>query len=259
MMVDERVIAGAGSLITYGTMRPRLRGRAGGEFVAIGDEETAVDPVREDGRRRFLTVMAVVTVISLVGFGVVEWINPPFLAEESWTSGDAAPWVAVVGVALLVGDVLLPVPSSVVMIFLGGVLGLPIGALLSWLATAGSGLLAFAIGRRMGRRARAPEGLERRLRSHGVLVVAVTRPVPVLAETTAVAAGMVPAMTWRRMVIGTLAGTAPPAVLFAAAGAFAHGTSGALLIGVCLLIDIGVWYGERVYSRRRAARATLGG
>ena len=222
--------------------------------MAIGDEKAAVSTVPEDGRRRFLTVMAVVTVISLVGFGIVEWIDPPFLSEDVWTSGEAAPWVAVVGFVLLLADVILPVPSSVVMMFLGGVVGFPAGVALSWLATTASGLLAFGIGRRIGRRARPPEGLERRLRSHGVLVVAVTRPVPVLAETTAVAAGMVPAMTWRRMTIGTVAGTAPPAVIFAAAGAFAHGTSGVLLIAVCLLIDIAVWYAERAH-RRRAARA----
>lgn len=209
----------------------------------------------EDGRRRFLTVMAVVTVISLLGFGIVEWIDPPFLAEEVWTRGDAAPWVAAVGVGLLLADLLLPVPSSVVMIFLGNVLGFPAGFALSWLATAASTLLAFAIGRRMGRRARAPQGLERRLASHGVLVVALTRPVPVLAETTAVAAGMVPSMTWRQMAIGTAAGTAPPAVLFAAAGAYAHGTSGVLLVVACLLLDIIVWQAERLHRRRGARTA----
>jgi uncharacterized membrane protein YdjX (TVP38/TMEM64 family) len=213
--------------------------------VAGADEE-------KDGRRRLITVMVVVTVISLVGFAIVEWIDPPFLAEDVWMSGEARPWVALVGVGLLLADLVLPVPSSVVMIFLGRVLGFPAGAALSWLATIASALVAFAIGRRM-RRGSVPESLDRRLRAHGVLVVAITRPVPVLAETTAVAAGMVPAMTWRRMLIGTVAGTAPPALVFAAAGAWAHGTSGALLIGACLLIDIAVWYVERTYRRRREA------
>ena len=140
-----------------------------------------------------------------------------------------------------------------VMIFLGGVLGFPAGAALSWLATAASSLIAFAVGRRMGRRARPPRGLEQRLVSHGVLVVALTRPVPVLAETTAVAAGMVPAITWRRMTIGAVAGTAPPAVLFAAAGAYARGTSGVLLVAACLLLDIVVWQAERLHRRRAGA------
>lgn len=221
--------------------------------MAIDDEQLTPSRVDDGGRRRFLTVMAAVTVISLVGFGVVEWIDPPFLAEEVWTSGAAAPWVAAVGVVLLLADVLLPVPSSVVMIFLGAAVGFPAGATLSWLATTASAGLAFAIGRRM-RRARPPAALERRLRSHGVLVIAVTRPVPVLAETTAVAAGMVPSLTWRRMLVGSLAGTLPPALLFAAAGAFARGSDGLLLIGACLLIDVLVWYAERVHRRRAAAR-----
>lgn len=205
-----------------------------------------------DRQWQFLVVPAAVAVASLLGFGLVEWIDPPFLAEGFWTSGEVAPWAAAVGIGLLLADVLLPVPSSVVMIFLGALLGLPAGAGLSWLATTGSAVLAFAMGRRMGRGARAPEVVERRLRSHGVLVIALTRPLPVLAETTAVAAGMVRSMTWRRMLLGALAGTLPPAVLFAAAGASAHGSYGMLLIGACVLLDGVVWFAERAHRRRAA-------
>ncbi|GAA4971972.1 TVP38/TMEM64 family protein [Actinoplanes utahensis] len=200
-------------------------------------------------QRRFLALTAGVAVISLAGFGVVEHFDPPFLAEDFWAGGGPAPWAALVGVALLLADVALPVPSSVVMIFLGAVLGLPAGAGLSWAATAGSTMIAFGLGRRLGGRAGAPEALERRLRSHGVLMIALTRPLPVLAETTAVAAGMTRSMTWRRVLIGAVAGTLPPAVLFAAAGASAHGSYGMLLIGLCVLLDGAIWFGERAYRR----------
>jgi uncharacterized membrane protein YdjX (TVP38/TMEM64 family) len=213
--------------------------------VATGDEQTPSAPAEESDGRRFLLVMAVFAVISVAGVGIVEWIDPPLLSEDVWTSGGAAPWVVAVGVALLLADVLLPVPSNVVMIFLGAAVGFPAGAALSWLATSASALLAFGIGRRLGRRVRPPEGLRRRLRSHAVLVIAMTRPVPVLAETTAVAAGMVPSVTWRQMAVGSVLGTAPPALLFAAAGAYAHGAGGLLLIAACLLLDIVVWYVQR--------------
>lgn len=200
-------------------------------------------------QRRFLAVTAGVAVVSLAGFGLVERFGPPLLSEDFWASGGLAPWAAAVAVALLLADVVLPVPSSVVMIFLGAVLGWPAGAGLSWVATAGSAMIAFGLGRRLGRRALAPEALDRRLRSHGILVIALTRPLPVLAETTAVAAGMTRSMTGRRMLIGAVAGTLPPAVLFAAAGASAHGSYGMLLIALCVLLDAGVWLGERAYRR----------
>ena len=221
--------------------------------MAVGDEETSLRRTDDGGPRRFVMVMAAVAATSVLGVVLAEWIDPPFLAEDFWTGGGAAPWVAAVGIALLLADVFLPVPSNVVMIFLGAAVGFPAGAVLSWLATAVSALVGFGIGRRLSPRVRPPERLERQLRSHGMLVVAVTRPLPVLAETTAIAAGMVPSLTWRRMAIGALAGTAPPAVLFAAAGAFAHGSVGVLLIAACLLLDGVVWYAERQH-RRRAAR-----
>lgn len=218
----------------------------------MGDDTMVTSRTHDSYQRQFLTLTAAVAAVSVLGFGVVELFHLPFLAEDFWADGGLLPWVAGVGVALLLADVLLPVPSSVVMIFLGSVLGLPAGAGLAWLATAGSAMLAFGLGRGMGRRARAPEALERRLRSHGILVIALTRPLPVLAETTAVAAGMTRTMTWRRMALGAVAGTLPPAILFAAAGASAQGSHGMLLIGLCVLLDVAVWYGERAYRRRAA-------
>ncbi|GAA2531371.1 VTT domain-containing protein [Pilimelia columellifera] len=206
-------------------------------------------------QRRFVAAVSGTAVLALGGFTVAEMTRTPFLSADVWTSGTAPAWLAAVGVALLLADVVLPVPSSVVMIFLGSALGFPAAAATSWLAGTGSALLGYVIGRRLGRRASPPAAMARRLSTHAVLTIALTRPLPILAETVAVAAGMLPGMTWRRVTAGAMLGSVPPAILFSLAGASAHDRTGMLLIPGCILLNGVVWAVERAYHGRAAATA----
>ena len=63
--------------------------------------------------------------------------------------------VAGLGVGLLVSDVALPVPSSVVMVAQGAVFGLVVGALLALLGGVGATMTAYLLGRRGRRRSTA--------------------------------------------------------------------------------------------------------
>ena len=144
---------------------------------------------------------------------------------------DPTPWMrhggvlaAALGVSLLFADVLLPVPSSVVMVVHGALFGVVIGTLLSLLGSMGAALFGFAIGRRGGRllermvtpeeRARA----DKMLAKWGALAVVVTRPVPILAETVAIMTGA-SSVGWLRMAVASFAGALPPALLYALTGA----------------------------------------
>ena len=80
-------------------------------------------------------------------FGIVEALHLPLLT-------DPGPWftsktlrTALLGVGLLVADVLLPIPSSLVMIAHGLCFGFAVGALLSLVGSVGAGLVAFSLGR----------------------------------------------------------------------------------------------------------------
>src|SRR6185436_11649965 len=59
----------------------------------------------------------------------------------------ATPLAAVIGVALLIADVFLPVPSSLVMVAMGGLFGVAGGTALSLAGSVASALTAFAVGR----------------------------------------------------------------------------------------------------------------
>src|SRR6476619_5692923 len=81
-------------------------------------------------------------------------------------------------------------------------------------------------------RARASNVLAR----WGTLAIIVTRPMPLLAETVAIMAGTT-SMTWRSLIVGSLAGSLPPSLLYALTGAAVANLQNAVLrFGVVLLI-----------------------
>ena len=108
------------------------------------------------------------------------------------------------------------------------------GAGLSLIGSLGAALVGFFIGRHgeqvlarfvpSEERSRA----NRMLDEWGVLAIIVTRPIPLLAETTAIMAGA-STMGWRSMILATLAGSFPVAVLYALTGATAANLDSAIL------------------------------
>ncbi len=182
---------------------------------------------------------AAVALLSLAGFAllaVVEvqlLVDPsPFLARLGGASG------ALMGVGLLAADVVLPVPSSLVMVAHGALFGLVGGAVLSLAGRVAAAATGAAIGRGFGRRWLPGDGGkargERLVQRWGPLAVVVTRPVPVLAESVTVAAGAA-GMPWSLLVVATLVGALPEAVLYAAAGATAATFNNAALVFLVVL------------------------
>ncbi len=181
--------------------------------------------------------------------GIAALTNP-----ETVMTG-ARPVAAVVGPLLLVADVFLPVPSSLVMAAHGALFGGVLGTLLSLVGSVASALTAFAVGRAgsgairrfvtEGEHERAGTLLER----WGVVAIAVTRPVPILAETVAILAGSSP-LTWRQTAIAAAAGSIVPAAAYAWAGAHARDVgSHALIFGgvlavTAILLVLGRWIGR---------------
>jgi membrane protein DedA with SNARE-associated domain len=122
-------------------------------------------------------------------------------------------------------------------------------------------MFGFWIGRRGGKllqrlvppeeRARA----DRLLRRWGTLAIIVTRPVPLLAETVAIMAGASP-MGWGRTALAALAGSLPPALLYALTGASAGKFHNTVLMFVFVLLMTGFFWlvGRRVAPDRKPAR-----
>lgn len=202
--------------------------------------------------RSYWILLGLMSALFLALFGIVEALDVPFLTDPGpWLSGSGRWGAAAIGVGLLIADVFLPVPASLIMVAHGALFGIVGGTLLSLFG----GLAASAVGFAVGRRGSAalhrwvPEAERRRadalLRQWGDLAVVVSRPVPILAESVAILAGTSP-LGWRRFLVASAAGLLPVAVLYALTGATAaHLDSAFLMFGLVMLVAALVWLGGR--------------
>jgi uncharacterized membrane protein YdjX (TVP38/TMEM64 family) len=211
-------------------------------------------------KRYLLTVVVLIALFTIL-FLIVEALGVPLLSDPTPWMKHGGVLAATIGVGLLIADVVLPVPSSIVMVAHGALFGVLWGTILSLIGSVGAAVFGFAIGRRGGallervvtpaERARASSILAR----WGTLAIIVTRPVPLLAETVAIMAGA-SSMTWRAIITASIAGSLPPALLYALTGAaVANLQNTALMFGIVLLIAGVFWLLGIVFSHKEAHKA----
>lgn len=206
--------------------------------------------------RRYLILIGCMVLVLGLLFAVVEALGVPLLTDPSpWL--DRGGWVAVaVGTGLLIADVVLPVPSSVIMVANGAIFGIVVGSLLSLVGSVGAAMVGFLIGRRGGsllNRIVRPAEVERAnqlLDRWGLLAIIVTRPVPLLAETMAIIAGT-SRLEWRRVLAAVVVGAVPASILYAVTGALASGFASGVAVFVAVILLAGLfWFAGNAIGRR---------
>jgi uncharacterized membrane protein YdjX (TVP38/TMEM64 family) len=214
--------------------------------------------------KRYWMFAATLLALFLTSYLLVEALDVSVLTDPR-ASLNGAGWAgAALGVSLLVADQFLPVPSSLVMISLGALYGAPAGIVLSLTGRVGMAAAGFAVGRAGGpllerivfdrERARA----DALLRRWGALAVLVSRPVPLVAETVAIAAGASP-LRWTRVLAAAALGSLPEAVAYSLAGSIAPSFENAGLIwGSFFVIAASFWLlGRWIDRRTKPARPNL--
>ena len=179
----------------------------------------------------------------------------------------ATTWIADAGVGgaitiglLLAADILLPVPSSLVMVLSGAAFGVWWGALLSLAGSIGGEWLGFELARKFGvslstRLVGEKDMADMRvvMARHGAVAVMVTRALPVVMETMSVVAGL-SAMKRSTFLITSLAGTLPVALAYAYAGALSRQMNNVIPAAVILAgvtVTAWVWYRARITGRNQ--------
>jgi uncharacterized membrane protein YdjX (TVP38/TMEM64 family) len=193
-------------------------------------------------------------------FVLAEALHIDLLVDPSPQLGHGGVLAAGLSVGLLVADVFLPVPSSLLMAANGALFGVAAGAGLSLVGSVGATFLGFLIGRRSRRlieklvspaeKARA----DRLIARWGAIAVLLTRPLPLLSETVAILAGASP-MGWGRLALASLLGAAPWCVVYAWTGERSRGLqagfaaaavpSAAVFAFVIMLAGALYWIGHR--------------
>lgn len=158
-----------------------------------------------------------------------------FAASLFEPGGPAAPLLALVIFGLFAGDVVLPVPSSLVSVAAVALFGWA-GGLLIWVGMSVGCALGYWLGGRAARplalRYLGRAELERARRiaeDVGPATLVLTRAVPVLAEAATVAAGLA-AMPLARFAAATGLANAGIALVYAAAGAAVPGSGESFLM-----------------------------
>lgn len=207
---------------------------------------------------RWLIIAALLFLI--VGLPLI--FRDPFVAASDaiLAAADERPLAAALFIiAALTLDLFLPVPNGVTNTLAGAAFGFALGTLVIWLGLMGASLAGYAAGRWAARPlASRLLGADDVDKAHalaeriGPVALIVSRPVPVLAEVMAIAAG-VSAMAFVRFASVMALANLGVAMLFAAIGASAvtQGSSTLLMLGA-VGPTLAFWLGWQAIERRRA-------
>ncbi len=198
-----------------------------------------------------VVICAILIPFFLYGDAIEEW-------TESFIAGNSEHKVLIAAVlgGLLIGDIVLPVPSSLISTACGRYLGFGLGTLVSFVAMTITAILGYLLGltaskwaqRNLSVGERAT--LERLHSRWGVWSLAAVRPVPVLAEASVIFAGM-SGVPWRGALPLVVLANLAVSACYAAIGALARGRYATLLAfaGAALLSGLAM-----LLFRRRASR-----
>lgn len=206
---------------------------------------------------RLIGLMVALGVFFLLGW----WLFGQGL-EETWDvellAGrfeEAKRWAWLAGIGLLLADLLLPIPGTIVMSALGAVYGFWLGGLFAATGSMLAGILGYGVGRFF------KEGFAKRwlgerdfekgralFARRGALVVAVSRALPILPEVLACMAGLL-RMPFRKFTLALACGSVPMGFLFAWIGTVGRQSPGwglAFSLAVpAVLWGAAAWWGRR--------------
>ena len=209
-------------------------------------------------RHRGLLVAAAL----LLAGAIIPWMIWGDALEATFTVESSRAWMSghghgagVAGMGLLVADLLLPIPSTLVMSALGLIFGTWLGGCYAAAGTAAAGLLAYGLCRWLGRplavRLAGAEALasgEKLFADGGAWLVAGSRCLPILPEAIACLAGL-HRMPFRTFLLALLCGSLPTGFLFAAIGALGRDEP-AWALGLSVVAPLALWLAARRWLPR---------
>jgi len=156
-----------------------------------------------------LLLITVVLILPLVLLAI--WGETFLSVAQRWQAEPPARWILAVAVtAILASDVFLPVPSGPISTLAGSQLGVVLGTAVSTTGMTLGAVIAFALAKAWGRplaeRYSSPKQLaelETACTKHGVWMLVLTRPLPILAEACALLVGALQ-MSWRQFLPAVL-------------------------------------------------------
>lgn len=211
-----------------------------------------------------LLIVALVLLILTPYFLWHDQLDAYFASPEyqRWLAG-VRPYAWLIGMGLIMGDLILPIPTPPVMATMGTLYGSLLGGLIASTGSVFAGLIAYGLARGFGHRGiRLLADDEELVRfraffdSWGTAGIIASRALPVVPEVMTLLAGTAQ-MHFGRFLLALVVGSLPVGLLMAWAGARA-GHSSTLLL-VLTLVPAGLWCLYLAIMARRARRLGLAG
>ncbi|MEY4936003.1 MAG: hypothetical protein RIS64_2362 [Bacteroidota bacterium] len=197
-----------------------------------------------------IIVSMLLIILCFVCFGGIETLFLDFLkaAQNDIKTYCLLSW------SILTSDIVLPVPSSVVMYLNGYVLGWFYGSLLSWISVMLSALIGYYMGYYSAKRwSPVPqERVQRWIERYGIWSLLLTRGIPVLSESVCLTAGF-NRMNIKSYVIWNGIGYLPISLMYGWCGHF--GKTQAIFLytfGVSILLSGVCWLIGQYWTRKSA-------
>lgn len=206
--------------------------------------------------KRYALVATIIAVLILLSFLIVEALGIPLLTDPESRMVEGGWIAAVIGGGLLLADVFIPIPSSVIMITHGAIFGILGGFVLSFVASVGGAMIGWWVGHRGGTwmdrfiSPREKQQANEFIARYGILAIIISRLIPIVAETVAIMSGTTN-LGWKRVLIATTIGAVPPALIYAIAGEATDDFASGAVVTVCVVIVAGLaWFiGRRFVPR----------
>ncbi len=205
-----------------------------------------------------LLLITVVLILPLLLLAV--WGEPFSLVAQQWQINPPGRWALAVAVtAILASDLFLPVPSGPISTLAGSQLGIVFGTAVSTLGMTLGAIIAFALAKAWGRplaerysSSKQLAELEAACHDHGVWMLILTRPLPILAEACALLVGALQ-MTWRQFLPTVLVSNFLIAATYSVLGQQAA-DYGWLPMAVCTSVAlplVATWWWRRLLAKNR--------
>lgn len=168
--------------------------------------------------KSILIQVAVFSAFFLILFALT--FNLPFASDASAILDENSITAALISLLMLGSDIILPVPSSVIMLLNGKLFGIAEGTLISTAGLVLSTVAGYYIGKKISSRVSRfiPEWersrAEKLFQQWGYLALIITRPIPLLSESLSIVAGLQGVSPFI-LIVSAVAGSVPGAFIYA--------------------------------------------
>jgi uncharacterized membrane protein YdjX (TVP38/TMEM64 family) len=160
---------------------------------------------------------------------------------------------SVISFMVLLSDIFLPVPSSIVMYTNGYVLGIVGGAVLSWVSVMAGAIIAYYTGRYISSGLKSEQNGKAAaiLNKYGGMAIIITRGIPVLSESVCFVCGY-NKMSFRHYIFLNAAGYTPVCFIYSVCGNAGYEKNIFLIsFGCSLVVSALFWFAGKKYLRAK--------